>query len=176
MPRKIFRFEKYVCEDGHKFTHLTEVTHPDGPPNPPCTKDACARVGAWVPDYGSGKPRDFKPVTIHVDKDGNVRFPGRHDAVVPPGYRKQEMNYYEARKFCKEMNYKEQARMGENLAREQMLAELVAKENRAELRAAMQHMSPLGRDFAMHAMEEANRREARRYYSTDCGFYIEGLE
>jgi hypothetical protein len=176
MSRKIFRHEKYICEQGHKFTHLTEVTADGGPPNPQCKSDGCSAVGGWVPNYAAGRPRDFQPVTVHVDKFGNYRFPGRADARVPDGYQKKEMNLYEARKFCKEMNHREQAKMGEHLSRVQMLYEEAQRENRASLRAAMQHMSPRERDFAMAAIEMGNSRDARAYYSTDCGFHIEGLE
>lgn len=117
-----------------------------------------------------------QPVTIHIAADGAIRFPGRHDAAVPKGFEKKEMTYYEARKFCRQMNDHENRRHDDYLTNLEMSDAEERKAERAELRQAMQGWGPLARDFARHAMEQADKKDAERYRRRDSGFHIEGLE
>src|SRR5262245_28429608 len=68
----------------------------------------------------SRNAQSFEPVVVHVDKDGNVRFPGRADAKVPKGYEKRELTTVrEVRKFEGQMNERERRKWSQHLENEE---------------------------------------------------------
>lgn len=117
-----------------------------------------------------------QPIVVHVAPDGTYRYVGDPNVAVKPGFVKKEMNYYEARKFCREVNEGQRADLSRHLSNLQKAEESVNKEARTEILRAMRDMTPRGREFAEYAIAESNRRDAERYRSWDTGFHIEGLE
>jgi hypothetical protein len=114
----------------------------------------------------------FSPVVYHVDAHGNKRFPGSPDAPVPAGFEKRELtNIQEIRRFEREVNAEERQRYNEHKFREEMTFDPQRKARQEELRAAMQHMSQYGRDFARAAMERTNAE--RRFKNFDAQFRID---
>ena len=92
------------------------------------------------------------------------------------GYERIEMRPHEARNFAARQNKEERLKMERHLSSMQAAYAHVHKEQRDELLQAMKHMSPLGRDMAMAAIEHANHEESRKYLTSDPGFHIEVLE
>lgn len=113
----------------------------------------------------------FSPVLVFRKPDGSYSFPGVNDAPTPDGYRRVELRTVEeVRDFEREVNRREfdihdRAESGEDAYYSE-----VQRRNRAELRAAMQHMSPAGRDFAVEAMRRSDERRRPRF---DPGFHLE---
>lgn len=128
-----------------------------------------------VQTYHSSRPKDWaiKPVVIHVDRGGAVRFPGNSDAKVPKGFNKVELRTIpEIEKFEREMNRKFHAEAEQHHENEARVFGEIRAQLRSELRQRMQTMSALGRDFARAAME-ANDRRPRK--SSDTGFHLQVL-
>jgi hypothetical protein len=124
-----------------------------------------------------------EPCVIYRGPNGEVGFVASSDPncqsaknYEAQGYNRVEMQMFEARKFAREMNKEERKRAELVLQAVYESEEELRKEERAELRAAMRHMSPLGRDFARFAMERGDREEAAYYRVKDPGFYIEGFD
>ena len=153
------------------------------------TCDKCGaelQVGSWPFCRGGHAPvgsrnQDAVCVTVYRDASGHTIYPGRADAPLPAryaklGYHKIEMNLAEARRFSSQMNRDERAKMAAHLEREQAHAEQLQSQTRAELRDAMRHMSPRGRDYVRAVMEQNNGRDTRAYLSSDPGFHNEALE
>jgi len=150
--------------------------------------DNCAQelqIGDWpfCPHGSTTMTSSFtdKPIVVYKDGSGNVQFPGRADEKLPKrlaklGFEKVEMTPHEARRFGKQMNSLERIKMEKHLSAMQAAYAHVHKEQREELRVAMRHMSPLGRDLAQAAIERADREEGSKYYTSDPGFRIEILE
>lgn len=112
-----------------------------------------------------------EPTIVHIDKNGNYRFPGAADAKVPKGYHKVELRTMQEReRFEREVNRAESARAGLHREREDRAFAGYREAQRSELRSRMAHMSPLGRDFAMAAIKANNERRSK---SADPGFNME---
>jgi hypothetical protein len=93
-----------------------------------------------------------------------VRFPASPDAPVPSGFAKRELtNIHEIRKFENRINSEERRRWDERKTREEMTFNEQRQQRHAELRQAMQRMSPYGRDFAQIAMEQTNGKRRGNY-------------
>jgi hypothetical protein len=168
----------------------------ENPPNLcdcPESHDICEKCGSsvhvgdwpWCPHAAATRRREIAcaPVVIYKDAQGNVGYVGSSDPNIrsakdyeKKGYQRVEMNYYEARKWTRENNIQLRADHARQLERLQAKYEEEQAERRADLRAEMRHMSPLGRAMAQAAIEANNRKEAKAYYSQDLGFHIEGLE
>lgn len=131
----------------------------------------CAAVlDTWAPAREE-KAQATEPTVVHRNAAGEIRFPGRADAPVSPGFEKVELrNQRERDRFERERNAHENAKEAiyrEN--RERVYSE-VERQNRSDLRARMATMSNLGRDFARLAMERSNHKPRPRF---DAGFHLE---
>jgi phage FluMu protein Com len=131
----------------------------------------CAAVlDTWIPAREE-KAQPTEPTVVHLNAAGEVRFPGRSDAPLPPGFEKVELRTIRERdRFERSINARENGKYAiymEN--RERVYAE-VERQNRSDLRARMTNMSNLGRDFARVAMERSNNKPRPRF---DAGFMIE---
>jgi hypothetical protein len=163
----------YVCTAGHKFEVVTLPSKVKDKVR--CRKARCKRMA--VISWNAGTVRSgqtISTIVVHVDKHGNVSFPGRNDATVPPGFQKVELTTLaQARKFTNAFNQREsaEAEQREQVKRDEF--EALQQMNRSDLRQSMQRMSPLGRDFANYAMERNNNRPRR---NTQANGYFEVAE
>lgn len=167
----------YLC--GTCSIHIEDFFH-HPPDEIPCEAEGCTgtAVRTFEPQFSMRRPRRdaqrFSPVVIHRDSAGNVRFPGAPDAAVPAGFEKVELRTVaEVRQFERGMDAKERARFESGQAREADFYAERQRRDRAELRVAMQRMTPYGRDFARVAMEENDRKDAGRKTSYDPNFHVE---
>ncbi len=116
----------------------------------------------------------FNPIVVHVDKDGNVSFPGRNDAKVPEGYEKKTLTTFAAaRQFTKEFNQRENVKAEIRQQEKTEQFEAMQRQNRGELRQMMQGFSQKGRDFANFAMKQNDMRKKR---PTEINGYFEVAE
>jgi hypothetical protein len=146
--------------------------------------DKCERCGQlvfigqwpWCP-HGWLRTQDataFDPVVYHVNQQGQVRFPGSVDAPVPAGYEKRELRTVgEVRAFQRRVNQTETSKIRQSVEAECAWLEHLESTTRADLRQAMQRMSPRGRAFAELAIAQHN---ATRPTSRDADFYVEAFE
>jgi len=113
----------------------------------------------------------FAPVIVFRKPDGTYTFPGATDAATPEGCQRVELRTVDqVRKFEREMNQREGERHDAAQSAEQGYYSEVQRRNRAELRAAMQHMTPAGREFALEAMRRNDEHPRSRF---DPGFRVE---
>ncbi len=113
----------------------------------------------------------FDPVVIHRDAAGNIRYPGAADAPVPAGFQKVELRtMHEVRRFEAEVNQREHAKADQQLSRREAIFSAQQSQRRRDLRTQMERFSPLGRDFAHHAIDKGNNRRAA---SRDVGFHLD---
>lgn len=167
----------YECPEGHVTEKLVNVNEKDWE-NQICSED-CNNVAERVFLSKRAQALHRLPITIYRNAQGEVRFPGSATEAIPENYKAQgfervEMNFQQAKKFQKEFNEQERGR--DSIKKEYMeYAESQEKaQNRSDLLHAMRGMSPIGREYAEHAIEQANKR--RDYNSSDPGFRIEILE
>jgi len=115
----------------------------------------------------------FDPSVVYRNAAGEYSFPTSPDAAykpAPEGFEKVELTKaHEIRKFENTVNSQERKKWDEHQERLARASEESARARRADLRAAMQHMTPFGRDFARAAMD-ANDRKGRG--SFDAGFRV----
>lgn len=134
----------------------------------PCPQ--CRKISEQVLLPQRGRGEFANPVVIHVDSKGNYRFPGAPDAKCPPGFVKKELKTIrDIEHFERQFNAKlrsDSDRHHEN--EERAFAERRAQ-LRSELRQAMNHFSPAGRDFAQMAMRINDERKRK---TTECGFHV----
>lgn len=168
----------WLCPSGHYFEHvLTLSAYRDIIPcqhknkrGKKCTKKATRQYFT----QGQARAQRFDPIVVHVDQEGNTRFPGRSDAKMPAGYQRVELRTIsEARAFERRYNQRlrDEHEVRDNTRREQF--SINQTQNRSELRDAMRHMSSKGKDFAQFAMEMNNRKTRPAY---DPRGYFEALE
>jgi hypothetical protein len=130
----------------------------------------CEPGGGHKP-ASSGRAQKFDPVVVHVDKQGNVRFPGRADARVPKGYQRRELTTIgEIRRFESQVNSRERSRFSQLKEAEERFYSDVDSQNRSDLLHAMRSMSPLGRAIAQAAINKSNRRSQPSF---EPGFCVE---
>src|SRR5260370_13623012 len=136
-------------------------------------------VGSWPfcnPGGGhdfvlASRAQRFRPVVIHRDASGHIRFPAHSNAPVPRGFRRVELRTVaQVRRFEREVNRIERDKADRLRSGEERYFGEVRSRLRSELRQAMQHMSAAGRDFARFAMEQ---NDARRKPSIDPRFFVE---
>ena len=109
-------------------------------------------------------------IVVHVSADGHTRFPGDPNARVPKGFQKKTLTTIrEVEKFEREMNIKLRAESEQYQEREARHFDAIQQKNRSDLRMAMQHFSPAGRDLAETAMRMNNERKRK---TNDCGFHV----
>lgn len=115
----------------------------------------------------------FDPVVVHKDGQGNYRFPGSPDALVPPGFERVELRTTaEIRRMERDVNRGEGERHDGAQAREEGFYAGLKAQRRSELRAAMTHMTPTGRAFAEEAMRQTDERPRGRF---DANFHVEAF-
>jgi hypothetical protein len=126
------------------------------------------------------KFQDALHIVVYRDASGHTIYPGKNgkmpERYSKEGYERVEMNFHEARRFTQQMNRDERAKMARHMEKEQIVYEQVQAQQRDDLRQAMRHMSPLGRDYARAAMELSNNQEHGKYLSVDPGFHNEALD
>lgn len=159
----------YQCSNGHKFEVIVPPSKVKDRVR--CRTRRCRRMAEIVWSTGTVRSgQRFTPIVVHVDKEGNVSFPGRNDARVPQGFEKKTLtSLEEARKFSKEFNQREQAQTQMRQHIKEAQFNEAQKGNRSELRTAMNRMSPMGRDFAQYAMQQNDKR--RRAKAEVNGFF-----
>jgi len=163
----------YDCPKGHRFeAYFTKFRN-----STPCRAEGCSESARFVlvslSGVGEGRFIGSAPVVIHKADDGSVRFPGHANAPVPEGFERVELRTTEEkRRFEREINKNEYKRHQEAQERKEQYFGAIRSKNRAELREAMKHMSPRGRDIAMAAMEARDKRVSQKY---EAGFHIEAL-
>jgi len=155
----------------HFFHHI--------PAEIPCETERCPgpAVRTFDPSITMRRPRSraqpFDPVVVHRDADGNYRFPGSPDAAVPAGFERVELRTTaEVRRFEGDVNRRESERHDEAAARDQGFYGRLQTQNRSDLRAAMRHMTPLGRAVAEEAMRANDEKLRGRF---DPGFHVEAF-
>jgi hypothetical protein len=127
-------------------------------------KISCAKCGARLEFTRESTAQAFDPIVIHVDSQGNKRFPASPDAPVPPGFEKRELRTVrEVREFERTVNREERQRWDETKIREEMTFDPQRRERHRELRSEMQHMTPFGRAFAEYAMQQTNGKSRGNY-------------
>lgn len=134
----------------------------------PCPKCGKSSEQVLLPRRSTGQ--FGKGIVVHISADGQTRFPGDPNARVPKGFMKRELKTIrEVEQFEREINLKLKDEAEQHQEREHHHFEEIRKQNRAELRQAMQHFSPLGRDLAQTAIRMNNERKRK---PTDCGFHV----
>lgn len=108
-------------------------------------------------------------VTVHVSADGRTRFPGDPNAKVPKGFEKRVLKTIrEVEQFERDTNVRLRAEAEQHQEREAKHFDAIREKNRSDLRQAMQHFSPLGRDLAETAIRMNNERKRK---PTEVGFH-----
>jgi len=187
MPAYDFR-----CPEGHvveKFLSFSKMEETGG-------KAECGHVdedgvyctleGEYSPSFWYCSPTEterrvqaaqrFKPVVIHRDAQGNIRYPGSADAPVPPGFEKVELtDFYHIRKFEKEVNERDRVRAQQFAnSRDQFLSGQLA-ENRRVMDNLVKNFTPRGRKFyeKMREVSESRRLKGRATVTPE--FYVEAF-
>ncbi len=151
----------YRCDCGHEGTYWFRRNG----------KIACFQCDSPLEWSRTTTAAPFEPVVFFEDAAGNKRFPAAPDAPVPAGFERRELRtIHEVRNFERAVNQEERAEWDEYRNAEDRAFGEQRQARHAELRAAMQHMSPYGRDFAQVAMEQTNRKGRGSY---EAGFRLE---
>lgn len=141
--------------------------------HPECPYSHCRET--TVQTYHASRPKDWaiQPVVLHVDKKGNVRFPGHANGKIPRGFERVELKTLaEIQAFEHKMNHNLSCEAQQHQENEEKFFAPLRAKLRGELRQKMQSMSRTGRDFARYAMAVNDARERKK---TDVGFHIQVL-
>lgn len=182
----------FKCPEGHvteKFMSSASLTDTNG-------KAECGHVdddGAYCQLEGEYSPsfwysssiqaerriqaaQRFKPVVIHRDAEGNIRYPGHADAPVPEGFQKVELSDIRSiRAFEKEVNTRDQERADKfRAARSQFVSGQLA-ENRRVMDHLIQNFTPRGRKFHDKMREVSERRRLAGAKQVHPEFVIEAF-
>jgi hypothetical protein len=127
--------------------------------------------GTGEHDLRPRRAQNIDPVVVHRAKDGTYRFPGSADAPIPAGYEKVELRTLaEVDAFSKKVNQHDRSIIDRHVERECQQIEALEAQQRPELRAAMQRMTPAQRALAEHAIRVNNSRRPKGF---DSGFHLE---
>lgn len=140
-----------------------------------CGKERGIGDWPWCPHESTraSYAQAITSVVVHQADDGTYRLPGAADAAVPEGFKKVELRTIpEIQRFEREMNLQLRVETEQVQGRRYEITEGARRVRHALLRQHMKGMTRLGREFARHAMEAANRG---RRQNTDPGFYVEAL-
>jgi hypothetical protein len=164
----------FVCEDGH----VTEHFLPTFKERVHCSEQECHKDALYLPSfyYTSQTAQRFAPVVVHKDAEGNIRFPGRADAPLPPGFHKVELtDFHQVRKFEREVNQRDKERAEKFHNAKAQLLDGQLKENRRVMEGLVKQFTPRGKKFydKMREVSEAKQRNGGR--PIDPGFYIEAF-
>lgn len=170
----------FICEDGHQFEKYIPLTE---------WKDKLRIDCEHIKHTASGTPfkcgkaaqQDFlprgvgctiEPFVYYLNAAGQVRIPGSSNLPTPPGHTRCEVTtLHELRKLEGRCSREEQSKLSNRKEYQEAMEQAETSENRRELRAAMEHMSPAGKEFARLAMERGNARRPPGY-SHDLGFHL----
>jgi hypothetical protein len=144
-------------------------------------------IGDWpFCPHGAATARrraELEPTVVYMGPKGEVGFVASSDpncrsakGYEKRGFVRKEMPFYEARKFASQMNKAERARAEKVLEAVYNSEQELRAQERSDLRAAMRHMSPRGRELAQYAIERGNQMDAEYYRAKDPGFHIEGVD
>lgn len=187
MPAYDFR-----CPEGHVTEHFmtfstfaekgqkTECAHVDED-GVYCTEEGEYSPSFWYSSSAETERRiqaaqRFKPVVIHRDAEGNVRFPAHTDAPLPPGFQKVELSdIHQVRKFESEMNARDQVQAQKFQQGRGAFLDGQLKENRRVMDHLVKNFTPRGRMFyeKMRAASEAKQAAGRS--SANPAFYIDAF-
>ena len=140
-----------------------------------CGKERGVGDWPWCPHgyAGTSRAQSITPVVVHQAADGTYRLPGAADATVPDGFKKVELRTIsEIQRFERNMNLQLRVEAEQVQGRRYGITETERRARHSALRAHMNGMSTLGREFARAAIEHANRGKRQ---NTDPGFHVEVL-
>lgn len=183
----------FKCSEGHVTEHFmsfskfentggkTECAHVD-----PETGEYCTLEGEYSPSfwYNSALQTErriqnaqrMKPVVIHRDAQGNIRYPGSADATVPPGYEKVELaDFHAVRKFEKEVNERDAVRAQMFADSRSKFLDGQLKENRRVMEGLVKNFTPRGRKFYEKMKEVSEARRLRGANAARPAFFVEAL-
>lgn len=182
MPAYDFR-----CPEGHVTEHFVTYTQFELLKGKHvCGYNGCALEGEYSPSfwYNSALQTErrvqnaqrMKPVVIHKDAQGNIRYPASADAPVPPGYEKVELtDFHAVRKFENEVNARDAVRAQEFAhSRSQFLSGQL-KENRRVMEGLVKNFTPQGRKFYERMREVSEAKQRRGNNAARPAFYVEAL-
>jgi hypothetical protein len=151
-------------------------------PMPPnkllCATPDCGGEADYAPSfyYTSQTAQRFAPVVVHKDAEGNVRFPGHADAPLPPGFHRVELtDFYQIRKFEKEVNQRDKERASKFHEAKSFLLDGQLKENRRVMNELVKNFTPRGKAFYDKMREVSERKQKTSGRPIDPGFYIEAF-
>lgn len=137
----------------------------------PCPK--CKKSSEQVLLPSRGDAHFEQPIIVHVSANGKYRFPAHPNAPIPKGFERCELrSIREVERFERDVNTQLRAEAARHNENEERAFSEVQSKMRGELRQAMQHMSPAGRDFAEFAMRHNNERKRK---SCEVGFHCQIL-
>lgn len=127
----------------------------------PCEAKRCRRKAEQVfkPTHNS---TFAKPIVVFRNAKGEVAYPGDPTDPAPKGYERQELRTIrEIESFEREIGSKERGRAEKFAEAENAFFESRRKQNRSDLRMAMQSWSPIMRAAAEQAMRKTDERQKR---------------
>lgn len=148
--------EKTVCGEKHTLTALYK--------GKPVIKEIVCGMEAthvWSFHYSSSHAQRFNPVVVHRDAQGNLRFPGNANSLVPAGYEKVELTtVQQVRDLEHRMNAKDKIAADKFRSARQSLTDGQLKENRRVMDTLVSQFSPKGKAFyaAMRRASEAKQQ------------------
>lgn len=188
----------YKCPKGHITEHfMKEFQEEIRCDFIPCGQGGrgCSQSAKYHPSfyYNSRSAQRFTPVVIHRDVNGNVRYPGHVNAPVPKGFQKVELtDFYQVRKFEKEMNDRDRVQAQEFSNTRQKFLDGQLAENRRVVDSIVkgatwqgvdqdgrpvtrQGMSPHGRKFLESMRQVSLAKQQSSRHTPDPAFYIEAF-
>jgi len=165
---------QFECEQGHSFQkflplEVWDTLKPGQKLTVPCEECGSSARQDFLP---RGTDSTITPFVYYLNAAGEVRIPGASNLPTPPGHTRCEVTTLgELRRLEGRCSREEQSKLSARKELQEYYESQEIAENRRELRAAMEHMSPAGRDFARLAMERNNeRRSAGR--SHEIGYHF----
>lgn len=124
---------------------------------------------------GRGDAQRIDPVVLHYNPTTHeYRYPGHASARMPDGFVKQECRTFaEIDSATRKMNAIERRKVDRQVCLEQARIEHIERQNRGDLRMAMQGMPPLMRDLAQLAIDRNNARRPKHF---DANLYSDARE
>ncbi len=104
-----------------------------------------------------------KPIVVFRNASGEIAYPGDPTDPAPKGYERQELRTIrEVESFEREVGSRERGKAEKFAEAENQFFEVRRKQNRSDLRMAMQSWSPLMRAAAEQAMRKTDERPRKQ--------------
>lgn len=174
----------YECPEGHKTEHFLSAfaeKHECGADLEDgrfCKEEGEYRPSFWYTSSLGRKAQGFTPVVIHRDAEGNIRLPAHADAPMPPGFQKVLLtDINQIRKFEKDMNSVEKAKMEDHARNKVRNMNGQLAENRRAMAEIIKKFSPRGRKFyeAMRTASEIRQAKFAKRGLPEPNFHIEAF-